>query len=117
VLHERRDRSLLRPRPGPGRLQDGRARIGLRSVEHHVGTEIPGPFELAGPHVYRHDQRSAHEPGQFQRVQAGTDGVQQALRARKGGQNEAKIATGFTVITKSNIDSPEGKAAAYQASC
>jgi len=25
----------------------------------------------------------------------GTDGVQQALKARKGGQNEAKIGTGF----------------------
>ena len=42
----------------------------------------------------------------------GTDGVQQALKALKGGQNEAKIGTGFTVITKSNIDSPEGKAVA-----
>ena len=50
-------------------------------------------------------------------MQAGTDGVQQALKARKGGQNEAKIGTGFTVITKGNIDSPEGKAAAYKASC
>lgn len=43
--------------------------------------------------------------------------MQQALRARKGGQHEAKIGTGFTVITKSNIDSPEGKAAGYKASC
>ena len=47
----------------------------------------------------------------------GTDGVQQALKALKGGQNEAKIATGFTVITKGNIDSPKGKAAADKASC
>ncbi len=43
--------------------------------------------------------------------------MQQALKARKGGQHEAKIGTGFTVITKGNIDSPEGKAAAYKASC
>ncbi len=42
-------------------------------------------------------------------MQAGTDGVQQALKARKGGQNEAKIGTGFTVITKGNIDSPAGR--------
>ena len=84
-------------------------------MEHHVGTDIPGPFELAGPHVHRHDQRSAHEPGQFHRVQAGTDGVQQALKSRKGGQNEAKTGTGFTVITSCNIDSSEGKAAAHKA--
>ncbi len=103
--------------PAPGRLQDCRARIGLQSVEHHVGTEIPGPFELADPHVHRHDQRSAHEPGEFHRVQSGTDGVQQALKPPKGGQNEAKIGTGFTVITTSNIDNPEGTAAAYKASC
>jgi len=54
----------------------------------------------------------AQQPGTM-----GTDGVQQALKALKGGQNEAKIGTGFTVITKSNIDSPEGKAAGYKASC
>ncbi len=43
--------------------------------------------------------------------------VPHTVKALKGGQNEAKIGTGFTVITKSNIDSPEGKAAGYKASC
>jgi ribose transport system substrate-binding protein len=54
----------------------------------------------------------AQQPGDI-----GVQGVQQAIKALKGEANEAKIQTGSTIITKDTIDSPEGKAAAYKASC
>ncbi|MEV4538514.1 ABC transporter substrate-binding protein [Asanoa sp. NPDC049518] len=54
----------------------------------------------------------AQQPGDI-----GVQGVQQAIKALKGESNEAKIQTGSTIITKDTIDSPEGKAAAYKASC
>jgi len=84
---------------------------GIRQVGKQNWVKVVG-FD-AGP-----DQIKAPRDGTVQALIAqqpetiGTDGVQQALKALKGGQNEAKIGTGFTVITKSNIDSPEGKAAA-----
>ncbi|GAA1862497.1 ABC transporter substrate-binding protein [Asanoa iriomotensis] len=54
----------------------------------------------------------AQQPGDI-----GVQGVQQAIKALKGESNEANIQTGSTIITKDTIDSPEGKAAAYKASC
>ncbi|GIF76657.1 ABC transporter substrate-binding protein [Asanoa siamensis] len=54
----------------------------------------------------------AQQPGDI-----GVQGVQQAVKALKGEANEANIQTGSTIITKDTIDSPEGKAAAYKASC
>ncbi|GIF63609.1 ribose ABC transporter substrate-binding protein [Asanoa ishikariensis] len=54
----------------------------------------------------------AQQPGDI-----GVQGVQQAIKALKGESNEAKIQTGSTIITKDTIDSAEGKAAAYKASC
>jgi ribose transport system substrate-binding protein len=47
----------------------------------------------------------------------GTDGVQQAIKALKGESTTASIRTGFTIITKDNLDSAEGKAAVYRSSC
>lgn len=46
----------------------------------------------------------------------GKDGVAQALAALKGGTPEAKIQTGFTVITKDNVDTT-GASAIYQSKC
>jgi len=115
VLHEWRDRSLLRPRPAP--VASRTAAPGSACEASSTTSAPESRARSSWPARTSTATTSAHEPGQFQRVQAGTDGVQQALRARKGGQNEAKIGTGFTVITKGNIDRPEGKAAAYQASC
>ncbi|SNT55344.1 ribose transport system substrate-binding protein [Asanoa hainanensis] len=54
----------------------------------------------------------AQQPGDI-----GVQGVQQAIKALKGESNEANIQTGSTIITKDTIDSAEGKAAAYKASC
>jgi ribose transport system substrate-binding protein len=47
----------------------------------------------------------------------GADGVSQAVAALKGDPTQKQITTGFTTITKANVDTPEGKAAAYQAHC
>ncbi|MFT4044728.1 MAG: ABC transporter substrate-binding protein [Gordonia sp. (in: high G+C Gram-positive bacteria)] len=53
----------------------------------------------------------AQDPGTI-----GSDGVQQAIAAIDGRATEAKISTGFHVITKDNIDG-EGKQWIYKASC
>lgn len=53
----------------------------------------------------------AQQPGTI-----GQDGVEQATAALTGGSVEAKIQTGFTIITKDNIDG-EGGQAAYKSSC
>ncbi|HTF12775.1 MAG TPA: substrate-binding domain-containing protein, partial [Asanoa sp.] len=54
----------------------------------------------------------AQQPGDI-----GVQGVQQAIKALKGEPNEANIQTGSTIITKDNLTSAEGQAAAYKASC
>lgn len=54
----------------------------------------------------------AQQPGTI-----GKDGVEQAIAALEGKETEAKIQTGFTILTQDNIDTDEGKAAAYQSSC
>jgi ribose transport system substrate-binding protein len=54
----------------------------------------------------------AQQPGDI-----GVQGVQQAIKALKGESNEANIQTGSTIITKDNLSSAEGQAAAYKASC
>ncbi len=71
----------------------------------------------AGP-----DQVKALEDGTIQALVAqqpgtiGQDGVEQALAALEGEETEAKIQTGFTIITKENMDG-EGKDAIYKSSC
>ncbi len=71
----------------------------------------------AGP-----DQMAALEDGTIQALIAqrpdeiGIDGVQQAVAALKGDETEPEIETGFTIITKDNIDG-EGGDAAYKSSC
>lgn len=54
----------------------------------------------------------AQQPGKI-----GKDGVDQAIKALNGQPTTEKIQTEFTIITKDNMDSAEGKAAAYRASC
>lgn len=46
----------------------------------------------------------------------GTDGVEQALAALEGGSTEKSIETGFSIITKDNVDG-DAKDAVYQSSC
>ncbi|CAN3702517.1 Ribose import binding protein RbsB [Microbacterium sp. MM2322] len=46
----------------------------------------------------------------------GSDGVKQAIAALKGEATEEKIQTGFTILTKDNIDS-DGKDAVYKSTC
>lgn len=53
----------------------------------------------------------AQQPGTI-----GSDGVEQAHAALTGGSVEAKIQTGFTIITKENL-AGEGGDAAYKSSC
>jgi ribose transport system substrate-binding protein len=71
----------------------------------------------AGP-----DQMAALEDGTIQALIAqrpeeiGIDGVQQAVAALNGDETEPEIETGFTIITKDNIDG-EGGDAAYKSSC
>jgi ribose transport system substrate-binding protein len=49
-------------------------------------------------------------------AEIGTDGVEQAMAALEGGSTEKDIQTGFTIITKDNLDG-EGKDAVYKSSC
>jgi ribose transport system substrate-binding protein len=53
----------------------------------------------------------AQQPGTI-----GTDGVEQALAALKGDTTKKTIQTGFTIITKDNIDG-DAKDAVYKSSC
>ena len=71
----------------------------------------------AGP-----DQMAALEEGTIQALIAqkpgdiGVQGVQQAVAALEGDETEPEIETGFTIITKENLDG-EGGDAAYKSSC
>ena len=71
----------------------------------------------AGP-----DQVKALQDGTIQALVAqqpgtiGTDGVQQAMKALDGKETTKKIQTGFTIITKDNMDTA-GKDAIYKSSC
>jgi ribose transport system substrate-binding protein len=47
----------------------------------------------------------------------GRYGVDAAVAALDGGPVTAKVQTGFTVIDKDNVDTPEGQAAAYKSKC
>jgi ribose transport system substrate-binding protein len=47
----------------------------------------------------------------------GKDGVEQAINALEGKKVTSKIQTGFTILTKDNLDSSEGQAAVYKSSC
>lgn len=47
----------------------------------------------------------------------GVQGVQQAINAIDGKSTTKKIGTKFTILTKDNLESSEGKAAVYQSSC
>jgi len=72
----------------------------------------------AGP-----DQVAALKDGTVQALIAqqpydiGVQGVQQAVAALNGEKTKKKITTGFTIITKNNVDSKAGKAAQYRAKC
>jgi ribose transport system substrate-binding protein len=54
----------------------------------------------------------AQKPGEIGKL-----GVEQAVAAINGDKVTKKITTGTEVITKQNLDSPEGKAALYKAEC
>jgi ribose transport system substrate-binding protein len=54
----------------------------------------------------------AQQPGKIGQV-----GVQQAIAALKGEKNEKDVQTGFTIVTKENVDTPEGQEALYKSSC
>lgn len=92
------------------------AATGIRQAGKQDKVKVVG-FD-AGP-----EQIKALEDGTVQALIAqqpatiGTEGVQQAIKALKGEQTTASIKTGSTIITKDNLNSPEGQAAAYKASC
>lgn len=92
------------------------AATGIRQAGKQKSVKIVG-FD-AGP-----DQVKALQDGTVQALIAqqpgtiGTDGVKQAIKALKGEQTTANIKTGFTIITKDTLNTPTGKAAAYQANC
>jgi ribose transport system substrate-binding protein len=89
---------------------------GVRQANKQDQVKIVG-FD-AGP-----DQVKALQDGTVQALVAqqpgkiGQVGVQQAIKALKGQKTETKVQTGFTIVTKDNLDSPEGKAALYKSSC
>ena len=72
----------------------------------------------AGP-----DQVKALQDGTVQALIAqqpysiGTNAVDQAYAALQGQPTQAKIGTGFTILTKDNLDTAEGQAALYKAGC
>ncbi len=72
----------------------------------------------AGP-----DQVKALKAGTVQALIAqqpatiGARGVQEALKALKGQKTTKKITTGFTILTKENVDTPAGKAGQYLSKC
>jgi ribose transport system substrate-binding protein len=92
------------------------AATGIRQAGKQNQVKVVG-FD-AGP-----DQIKALQDGTVQALIAqqpatiGTDGVQQAIKALKGQPTTKSIKTGFTIITKDNLTSSEGQAAAYKASC
>jgi ribose transport system substrate-binding protein len=72
----------------------------------------------AGP-----DQVKALKAGTVQALIAqqpatiGARGVQEALKAINGQKNTKKITTGFTILTKDNVDTAAGKAGQYLSKC
>jgi ribose transport system substrate-binding protein len=72
----------------------------------------------AGP-----DQVKQLQQGQVQALIAqqpgtiGKDGVDQAIASLEGKSVTAKIQTGFTILTKDNLNSSAGQAAIYKSSC
>ncbi len=72
----------------------------------------------AGP-----DQVKALKAGTVQALIAqqpatiGSKGVEQALKAIKGQATTKKITTGFTILTKGNVDTAAGKAGQYLSKC
>ena len=72
----------------------------------------------AGP-----DQVKALKAGTVQALIAqqpydiGVQGIDQAVAALRGQPTKKKITTGFTILTKANVDTPAGKAAQYRAVC
>jgi ribose transport system substrate-binding protein len=88
---------------------------GIRQAGKQDQVKIVG-FD-AGP-----DQMAALEDGTIQALIAqqpeniGVQGVQQAVAALEGDDTEPEIETGFTIITKDNLDG-EGGDAAYKSSC
>ena len=88
---------------------------GVRQADKGDQVKIVG-FD-AGP-----DQVKALQDGTVQALVAqqpgtiGEDGVKQAMAALDGGSTEKKIQTGFTIITKDNLDGEGGKAV-YKSSC
>lgn len=72
----------------------------------------------AGP-----DQVKALKAGTVQALIAqqpatiGARGVQEALKALNGQKNTKKITTGFTILTKANVDTAAGKAGQYLSKC
>lgn len=72
----------------------------------------------AGP-----DQVKALKDGTVQALIAqqpasiGAQGIQQAVAAINGKATKKKITTGFTILTKANVDTPAGKAGQYLAKC
>lgn len=72
----------------------------------------------AGP-----DQVKALKAGTVQALIAqqpatiGSKGVEQALKAIKGQATTKKITTGFTILTKDNVDTAAGKAGQYLSKC
>jgi ribose transport system substrate-binding protein len=92
------------------------AATGVRQANKQDQVKIVG-FD-AGP-----DQVKALRDGTVQALVAqqpgkiGQVGVQQAVKALKGEATEKDVQTGFTIVTKDNVDTPEGQAALYKSSC
>jgi ribose transport system substrate-binding protein len=89
---------------------------GIRQAGKQGAVKVVG-FD-AGP-----DQVKALQAGTVQALVAqqpaliGKDGVDQAVAALKGQPVTKSIGTGFTVLTQANLNTPEGQAAVYKASC
>jgi ribose transport system substrate-binding protein len=88
---------------------------GVRQAEKQDSVKIVG-FDAGPAQVKQLRQGTVQALIAQKPATIGTDGVEQAMAALKGGSTTKKIQTGFTIITKDNLDGA-AKDDVYKSSC
>jgi ribose transport system substrate-binding protein len=88
---------------------------GVRQAEKQDSVKIVG-FDAGPAQVKQLRQGTVQALIAQKPATIGTDGVEQALAALNGGSTKKKIQTGFTIITKDNLDGA-AKDDVYKSSC
>jgi ribose transport system substrate-binding protein len=88
---------------------------GVRQAEKQDSVKIVG-FDAGPAQVKQLRQGTVQALIAQKPATIGTDGVEQAMAALKGGSTQKKIQTGFTIITKDNLDGA-AKDDVYKSSC